>query len=216
MQIMLRLPPGVEFAYLPGQYLNVIGPGAHRRSYSIANAPSADKRIELHVRRVPGGILSEYWFERARANDLLRLDGPIGTFFHRGDPKETVFLVTGTGYAPAKAILEDLAARRWPHPVLLIWGGRDRHDHYHVPAGGGLDLSFEAVLSREPSPHARRGYVQDVLLATGRDPADMIVYACGSEKMIAAARAALVAAGLPLKSFHSDAFVQSSPESDNV
>lgn len=216
MRIMLRLPPTSTFAYLPGQYVNVIGPNGIRRSYSIANANSGDKRIELHIRHVPGGSMSQYWFEKARLNDLLRIDGPIGTFFHRGDEKDTILLVTGTGYAPAKAILENLAANGWKRHISLFWGGRHRQDLYLAPEQDGLDLDFHPVLSREKAPHAEAGHVQDVLLAHRRDFRDAVVYACGSELMIASARSALESAGLSPKSFHSDAFVHSSPESGDT
>lgn len=109
VRIMLRLPPTADFTSIPGQYIDVIGPGGVRRSYSLANANTSDKTLELHIRAVDGGVMSDYWFKQAKANDLLRLNGPLGTFFLRSlDQIHLVFLATGTGIAPVKAMLESL------------------------------------------------------------------------------------------------------------
>ena len=83
LRVVLRLPAISAFKFVPGQYVNVIGHGGVRRSYSIANSGVVDKCIELHVREVPGGEMSDYWFSRARVGDLLRINGPLGTFFLR-------------------------------------------------------------------------------------------------------------------------------------
>ena len=128
MQIRLHLPPTADFSYLPGQYIDVIGPAGIRRSYSLANAHGTDKHLELHVRAVPGGAMSEYWFQQAKVNDLLRLNGPLGTFFLRQVAGlDLVFLATGTGIAPVKSMFEGisaLSADKQPRSVTLYWGGR--------------------------------------------------------------------------------------------
>ena len=71
VRVVLRLPPTTHFSFIPGQYIDVIGPGGVRRSYSLANACVADKQLELHIRAVEGGAMSQYWFGQAKANDLL-------------------------------------------------------------------------------------------------------------------------------------------------
>lgn len=214
VRVMLRLPPSVEFRYWPGQYIDVIGPGGIRRSYSIANAPAEDRHIELHIREVEGGAMSAYWFGSARINDLLRLNGPLGTFFARGiADMDVVFLATGTGIAPVKAILEGLATmppEALPRNVTVYWGGRVPTDLYWTPAVAGVALRFVAVLSRADAAWAGvRGHVQDALLADAPDLSRTALYACGSDAMIHAARTRLCAAGLPEHQFSSDAFVQS-------
>ena len=109
VNLHLRLPPTSNFQYNAGQYVDVIGSGGIRRSYSIANGPTADKTLELQIRRVDSGAMSEYWFEKAKINDLLRIRGPLGTFCLRDiRGKHVILLATGTGIAPIKAILEHL------------------------------------------------------------------------------------------------------------
>jgi CDP-4-dehydro-6-deoxyglucose reductase, E3 len=214
LRAVLRLPPAAEFKYHAGQYLDVLGPGGLRRSYSIANAPGRDRLIELHIRRVSGGAMSQYWFDQAKVNDLLRINGPLGTFFLRGiENQDLVFLATGTGIAPIKAMLEDLA-RIADTPrvgsISVFWGGRTTSDLYWTP-DVDLDLRFIPVLSRPLGDWAGAcGYVQHAFLEQQADLDRIAVYACGSEAMIESARKVLAAAGLPEWRFHSDAFVCSS------
>lgn len=219
VKVMLRTPPASPLRFLPGQYVDVIAAGGVRRSYSLANAPRADNLLELIVKRYPGGVLSEYWFERAQPNDLLRIEGPFGTFFLRDsqsegeDPRDMVFLATGTGIAPVKALLEELAAdptRAAQHRLRVFWGNREAESFCWDPVTLGLDIGFHHLLSGPDAGwNGRRGYVQDAALADGIDPADTVVYACGSSAMIASAREALIALGLPARRFFSDAFVSS-------
>ena len=213
LKVVLRFPPASDLKFQPGQYVDVIGHGGLRRSYSIANAPTADKLIELHIRRVPGGAMSEYWFERAQVNDLLRLNGPLGTFFLRDiADRDVIFLATGTGIAPVKAMLEGLAVgisdARAPRSVSVFWGGRHPEDLYWNPAPAGVAHRFVPVLSRAPVEwQGVRGHVQHAALARHSDLANAVVYACGSDQMIHSAREDLMLAGIDSHHFHSDAFV---------
>ena len=211
VRVMLRLPPTSVLDFLPGQYIEVIGTEGVRRSYSIANAPRQDRQIELHIREVPDGAMSRYWFQAAKTNDLLRMRGPLGTFFLRGQVgRDLVLLATGTGIAPVKAILEGLAAApadAQPRSVTVYWGGRRGDDLYWQPPAIPR-LRFVPVLSRAGNDWVgERGYVQDAMLRDHAYLADTLVYACGSDAMIHGARAQLHGAGLPPTQFHSDAFV---------
>lgn len=210
LKVVLRLPPGSAFAYRPGQYIDVIGHGGLRRSYSIANAPAAHQQLQLHIRRVDGGAMSDYWFGDAKPNDLLRLHGPMGTFFLRDVAgADVVFLATGTGIAPVKAMLEGLDAQlAAPRSVTVYWGGRVPADLYWDTREAGSAHRFVPVLSRAGvSWDGARGHVQNLLLAEARDWSSTFVYACGSDAMIHDARRQLVAAGLGEGRFFSDAFV---------
>lgn len=211
--VTLRTPPTSCLVYLPGQYFDVVGKDGLRRSYSVANAPRDDGKITLQIRRVTNGAMSRYWFEEAKANDLLRLEGPLGTFCLRPSrASQLVLLATGTGIAPIRAMLEQLAT----HPSLntyrqitVYWGGRTEKDLYWIPAYPTLSLHFVRVLSRSPNSVSAKGYVQDAALSDGIPLQDAVVYACGSESMIASARTKFIASGLNPKDFHSDAFLSS-------
>lgn len=213
IEVTLRTPPTSRLNYLPGQYLDVIGKDGLRRSYSIANAPRDDGKLTLQIRKVAGGEMSHYWFDEAKANDLLRLEGPLGTFCLR--PSKTshlLLLATGTGIAPIRAMLEHLAAdpaQSSYSQISVYWGGRTEKDIYWAPSYASLPMRFVPVLSRSSDGPARKGYVQDAALADDLDLSDTVVYACGSEAMINSARSQLVKSGLNPRHFYSDAFVSS-------
>ncbi len=211
LRVKLRLPPNSRFDWLAGQSLDVIGPGGLRRSYSIANLPDASGQIELQIRQVDGGAMSAYWFGAAKANDLLRLHGPLGTFVLReGMPADLVLLATGTGIAPVQALLQQLAAEGGQRfrQVRLYWGGRLPADLYLDPATVGGWLHYTPLLSRADAGWTgARGHVQQVALADAPDLAQTTVMACGAEAMTIGARTAFVAAGLDPARFLSDAFV---------
>ncbi|MFM9993036.1 MAG: FAD-binding oxidoreductase [Burkholderiaceae bacterium] len=212
--VRLRLPPTSEFMAIPGQHIDVIGPTGIRRSYSLANADTSNKILELHIRAVGGGVMSDYWFKQAKVNDLLRFNGPLGTFFLRNFAQlNLVFLATGTGIAPVKAMLESLignAPAQSPKSVTVFWGGRTSIDLYFDAQVMPTSHRFVPVLSRAAADWiGARGYVQKALLDEYPDLANTIVYACGSDVMIRSAKASLLTAGLPEKHFFSDAFVSS-------
>ncbi|WP_077036281.1 FAD-binding oxidoreductase [Pelomonas sp. KK5] len=211
VHVTLRLPPTAKLRYLPGQYVNVIGAGGLRRAYSLAQAPREDGRLELMIRQVDDGAMSAYWFGAAKANDLLRIEGPRGTFFLREVAGlDLVLLATGTGIAPIRALLTEIAALpAQPRSITLLWGGRRPQDLFWQPPQMP-SLTYIPVLSRaDESWTGERGHVQDVLLARRLDLASTVVYACGSQQMIVSAANSLCAQGLPAYSFHSDAFVAS-------
>jgi CDP-4-dehydro-6-deoxyglucose reductase len=214
MRVTLRLPPSAVFCFIPGQYVDVIGPNSIRRSYSLANSNFVGGTLELHVRRLAGGKMSDYWFNQAEPNDLLRLNGPLGTFFLRGIAGlDLIFLATGTGIAPVKSMLESLSQRQIaqrPKSVTVLWGGRHTRDIYFNLSETPGDFSFIPVLSRAASDWSgARGYVQEVLLNLSRDLSKASVYACGSDSMIRDAKSLLLKAGLPARRFYFDAFVRS-------
>lgn len=212
--VKLRFPPNTPFTFLAGQYVDVIGPGGIRRSYSVANTPASDNQLHLHIRAVQSGAMSQYWFDQAKVNDLLRIHGPLGSFFTRPlTGLHLVFLATGTGIAPVKAMLDQLATApldKQPLSATLYWGGRQLQDLYVDPSQWPPSLRYVPVLSRAPVDWTgARGHVQNSLLSEKPDLTNTVVYACGSDAMIQSAKAELTQAGLPDKRFYSDAFVPS-------
>ncbi len=214
-RIVLKLPPRSGFSFLPGQYVRVSGPEGLQRSYSLAGANAESGVIELHIRYVSGGVFSRYWFEKARVGDLLRIFGPLGTFFLRSVArKDLIFLATGTGIAPIQAMiygLEAVSAIEAPSSMRLYWGNRTEKDIYLAPGEWHPSLRYFPTLSRAAeSWQGGRSYVQDEALNSNLDASRAVVYACGSGAMIRAARDRFKAAGLPEGSFFADAFVCSS------
>ena len=205
LQVILRLPPNQPLRYLAGQYIDLIANGI-RRSYSVANAQRDDNKIVLDIRYVEQGQMSEYLFHRAKANDLLRLEGPLGTFCLRESTKTPLFIATGTGIAPIKAMIESLPSNQ---PITVYWGGRVVEDIYWKDTPDNVNLI--PVLSRaDDGWSGKRGYVQQAVISDSIDLSTVVVYACGSESMIRDAKAHFIQEGLSEKDFYSDAFVSSS------
>jgi len=209
IQVVLRLPPNSKFKFIAGQHINLIHKG-FRRSYSLANAEQLDGNLEIQVKKVNQGLMSDYLFTRAKENDLLRLEGPLGTFSYRENDSENIILMaTGTGIAPIKAIIESLKKSSDEKMIYIVWGGRVLEDLYLDFGVTKLKSIFIPVLSREKIKNYYFGYVQDAVLSLGLDLKKTSVYACGSEIMIKDASDVLVKNGLRRKRFYSDAFVSS-------
>jgi len=211
--LTLRLPPTERFEFYPGQYVQLAKGTSAPRSYSIANAPRVDGKLEFHIKQQPGGLFSDYLFKLAKPGDMLKLVGPQGSFFFRaGKPaRHLIFLATGTGLAPCKAILEGLAAQSSePREAWLYWGNRHAADFYWQPElMQNFTLHQTNVASREQAWSGAHGHVQQHLMQDFPQAGELAVYACGSEAMIREARSTLIASGLPADRFFSDAFVAS-------
>lgn len=214
----LRLPLNENLMFAAGQYVEFLLPDGQARSYSIANTPSPEGVIdlELHLRHYPGGLFTDRVFSTMKSGELMKIRGPIGTFYLREDTDAPVILMaTGTGIAPVASILGQMARKRQQREVAVYWGGRHAEDLY---ADGAIrQLAEQAgaryvpVLSRSGATDGwtgRTGYVQHAVLQDHPDLRGFHVYACGSPAMVADARGHLVAAGgLDESAFFSDAFV---------
>ncbi|RKS89756.1 CDP-4-dehydro-6-deoxyglucose reductase [Flavobacterium limicola] len=210
IELELRTPPQSTFNYLPGQYVNFIKDD-YKRSYSVANYNKSSNLV-FFIKKYPGGVFSNYLFNEAKINDLLRIEGPIGTFFLRNtDKKNIIFLATGTGIAPVKAILEQMNDDNtglMTKKIFLFFGGRFSEDLFWKPQFSNINVNFIPVLSKNTEDwDGSTGYVQDILLSKSINLSDSVVYACGSENMINDSNKMLIQNGLSEDSFYSDAFV---------
>ena len=216
MLVALRLPEGERIAFEAGQYVNVILDDGARRSYSFTVPSGSTDLVELHVRKVPGGRFTTTVFESMRPGDTVRFEGPVGSFtLHEPSDKPLIFVAGATGFAPVKSLLEQAFLLGIQRPLQLYWGVRSRRDLYmaQLPerwAREHPNFRFVPVLSEpEPEDHwkGRTGLVHEAILADHPDLSGFAVYACGSVRMVEAARPAFVAQGLSEDACYSDAFV---------
>lgn len=214
MRIRLRLPAKESFRFLPGQYINVVMPGGIRRSLSLANVPD-DNVLELHLRNY-GGPFSQHVFNVMKENDLVRLEGPLGTFFVREDSsKPMVFVASGTGFAPIKAMIERELEKASSREITLYWGGRRASDLYLSSVAEAWtkshNVTFIPVLS-EAHPddlwEGRVGFVHRAVMEDYEDLSQHQVYACGAPVVVQSARQDFVTLrNLPEEEFFADMFV---------
>jgi CDP-4-dehydro-6-deoxyglucose reductase, E3 len=214
MAIWLKLPSNERLQFLPGQYIDFLLKDGRKRSFSLANAPEDDGLLELHIRHVPGGFFTDHVFNAMKVKEILRINGPLGSFFLRESDKPVIFLAGGTGFAPIKSILMHAFKHGVDRQMVLYWGAKARADLYQgeLPDAWAREhdnFSFVPVLS-EAKPEdgwaGRAGFVHQAILADFGDLSGYEVYACGAPPMIDAARKDFVARGLPEDAFFSDAF----------
>lgn len=219
MRLRLQLPPTEAFRYHAGQYVEFLLQGGVRRSYSMANAPHTQEAaggIELHLRHMPGGRFTDHVFGAMKEREILRIEGPYGSFYLREDSgKPIVLLASGTGFAPVKALIEQLQHSASTRPVVLYWGGRRPRDLYmdawvqerlaELP-----QLRYVPVVSDalpEDGWSGRTGFVHQAVLDDFVDLSGHQVYACGAPIVVDSARAAYCGQrGLPAEEFFADAF----------
>ncbi|GAB4167456.1 MAG: CDP-6-deoxy-delta-3,4-glucoseen reductase [Wenzhouxiangellaceae bacterium] len=211
--LRLKLPHGQRLQFLAGQYMDILLPGGKRRAFSIASPPSQTDYLELHVRHVSGGGFTGHVFSTMQRGEILRLEGPLGTFFIRKDCDRPILMVGGgTGFAPLKAMIEDLIEGGDQRPLTLYWGVRREPDLYALhlidqwrrrhPA-----FRFVPVLSEpEPGWSGRTGLVHEAMLADHPDLADYEIYMSGPPAMVHAGRSAILAAGGRESQLHYDSF----------
>ncbi len=215
VRVMLQLPAADPLRYRAGQYVQFLLQGGARRSYSMASAQTASGQIELHLRHMPGGKFTDHVFSAMKEKEIQRIEGPFGSFFLRDDAanKPLIFLASGTGFAPIKAMLEQMRESRDPRPVTLYWGGRKLRDIYlrdwveaQLPAWP--TLRFVPVLSEADAGWTgRTGFVHQAVMADFPDLSGHAVYACGAPVMVEAAqRDFTTQCALPEDNFYADAF----------
>jgi CDP-4-dehydro-6-deoxyglucose reductase len=219
MVMKLQLPAAVTFKYRAGQYVEFILRDGARRSYSIATAPEQlgnPPAIELHLRHMPGGKFTDHVFGAMKEKDILRVEGPFGSFFVREDSdKPIVLLASGTGFAPIKAIVDHLQAQGSERPAVLYWGCRRKIDLYQhewalAAAARIPNLRYVPVLSEaapEDDWRGRTGLVHQVVMADLPNLSGHEVYACGVPIMVDSAKRDFVTCcGLPEDAFYADSF----------
>jgi CDP-4-dehydro-6-deoxyglucose reductase, E3 len=210
MVLYLKLPANERLQFLAGQYVDILMKDDKPRSFSLANAPHDDAFLELHIRNIPGGTFTHHVFTEMKERDILRIKGPLGTFFLREDSdKPILFVASGTGIAPVKAIVEHALQIGVTRPMHIYWGVRRESDFYmldKLQAWQAQGVKFTPVVSDEPWA-GRAGFVHQAVLEDYADLSAYQVYACGAPVVVEAAHRDFTAQrGLPQEEFFSDAF----------
>jgi len=226
LEVLLQLPAVERLRFHPGQYLDVLLEGGRRRSFSIACPPHDARLLELHVRRVAGGGLTQRLFGAAAPGgstphgsalgpgSLLRIEGPMGQFSYRPGTTPIIMVGGGTGFAPLKSMLRHVLETGISRDIHFYWGARHAADVYEEQRVLGWtrshpQLRFKAVLSeatRAEARHHRTGWVHDAVLADHPDLSGFEVYAAGPPAMIEAMRASFPRHGLPAQRLYFDSF----------
>ncbi len=222
--LKLQLPAAERFQFLAGQYIEFLLKDGQRRAYSLATAPSQEGALELHIKHLPGGLFTDFVFGKTspslKEKDILRFEGPMGSFFLRDESKKPIiFVAAGTGFAPIKAIIEEIHLKNIGRPISLYWGVRRPNDLYLNSlcqdwAKAIKDFQYIPVISDalpEDAWTGRIGLVHKAALQDHPDMGNHQVYACGAPVMINAAHKEFTnLCHLPEDEFFADSFVNAS------
>ncbi len=217
MGISLRLPANERLVFLAGQYIDVLLKDGRKRSLSLANAPHDDTLLQFHMRRVNNGHFSHHVFNEMKERDILRIRGPLGTFFIREDSdKPVIFVAGGTGFAPVKSIIEYAFNTGLRRQFVLFWGARSKTDLYLsslVEEWQRTQQNFKYVpVLSEPKIsdqwQGRTGLVHKTVMDSFATLSGHQVYVCGTPAMVEAARRDFIQdRALDAENLFSDSFV---------
>lgn len=215
IRIYLKVPDTHRMQFLAGQYINILMKEHAPRAFSMANAPHNDEYIELHVRNVEGGLFSDQIFHHLQEKAMLRIEGPLGTFFLRENSARPVILIGGgTGFAPVKGMLEHAFETGFTRPLHLFWGARAQRDLYlpDLPAQWAeqhANFSYTPVLSEPQATdnwNGETGFVTDCVARHYPDLSEHDIYIGGPPVMVKAGHELFMQQGMDESRFFSDAF----------
>ena len=216
MVLSLQLPATERMQFKAGQYIEFLLKDGKRRAYSMATAPHSDELLALHIRHMPGGLFTDQLFSTLKEKDILRFEGPLGTFFLREDSQKPILmLASGTGFAPIKAMIDHWAHQQSTRPITLYWGGRRPADLYMnalceewaktLPNFRYIPVISDAL--PEDKWTGRTGFVHKAVMHDLQNLSDYQVYACGAPIMVESAQRDFVAeCKLPNEEFFADSF----------
>lgn len=216
IQLFLTLPKSQEFNFIPGQYIDILLKDGQKRSFSVANLPNqvADQGLELHIRHVPDGHFTPRVFDSMKERDLLKFEGPFGTYFLQSDEDKPILMIAGgTGFSPIKGLFQQAMEQNPDHNIHIFWGARDQQDLYmdeliKTWVGKYPNFKYTPVLSESSDSNwaGGTGFVHEVVCKTYDDFDNFDVYASGPPIMIDAVRDNLGKQGLNLERFFFDSF----------
>ena len=215
ISLKIKLAGDERLQYRAGQYIEFILEDNKRRAFSIANAPHKDELLELHIRHVEGGLFTDFLFTDMPDKMMLRMEGPLGTFFLREDTDRPIILMGGgTGFGPLKAMIEHINYIGFKQPVHLFMGVRALRDLYMDDMVKGWieenhNIQFTPVLS-DPMEgdnwQGETGFVHESVIKHYPDLSPFDIYMSGPPPMVHAAVDAFEKQGASKEHMYSDAF----------
>ncbi len=213
VRLTLKQPEEESLQFLAGQYLEILMEDGRRRAFSIANAPHNDGGIELHIRLVEGGAFTPHVFTEMEEKEMLRIEGPMGSFFLREESEHEIIMVAGgTGFAPIKGMVEHAVELGIKNPIKVYWGARGEADLYlntlaQQWAAEHDNIDYIPVLSEAGEGWSgRTGLVHEAVIADHEDLSSADVYMAGPPVMVNAGKGAFADCGLPEEQLFYDSF----------
>lgn len=211
--VRVQLIPEAPFAYRPGQYITLFrGAGSGEivsRSYSLASL-EAEGTLDLHVRVLPNGRMSQWLAIEARPGDEVQIQGPSGECFYVGGQSAQPLILagTGTGLAPLYGIAREALRQEHTGPIHLFHGALDEAGLYLQPELEGL-AAAHGNFTYTSTTRANDGPIDQFILGRFPKPAGSRAFLCGDAAIVQSLKKKLYLAGVPLRDIHADAFLPS-------
>lgn len=199
-----------RFDFESGQFVMVEVPREDktvRKPYSIASPPHWPDKIELCIKKVEGGYVSTYFFN-LDVGYIMPMEGPLGVFrLKKPYPERLVFVATGTGVAPLRAMIHSLLNEGHAGKITLILGIRYENEilfdvEFRKLAEERSNFEYLPTISRPEKWQGAKGYVQDRIRQHFADPQGIQIYACGLVPMINSLKETLIELGYPKQALH--------------
>ncbi|GLO47039.1 MULTISPECIES: benzoate 1,2-dioxygenase electron transfer component BenC [Pseudomonas] len=200
-----------RLAFLPGQYVNLKVPGSEQsRAYSFSSLQK-DGEVSFLIRNVPGGLMSSFLTNLAKAGDSMTLAGPLGSFYLRPIQRPLLLLAGGTGLAPFTAMLEKIAEQGSEYPLHLIYGVTNDFDLVELDRLQALaaripNFTFSACVANPDSQYPQKGYVTQHIEPRHLNDGDVDVYLCGPPPMVEAVSQYVREQGITPANFYYEKF----------
>ncbi len=219
-EVRLKLAEPASISFKAGQFIQFEVPPYELtdepvyRAYSVSSAPSSTGEIELEIRYVPNGICTTYVHRHLKPGEKVTVNGPYGDFFLRDSDREILCIAGGSGMAPIKAILLDMAEKKNPRKVRYFFGARAKRDLFVLDDMKELEsrlpnFTFIPALSG-PAPDdswtGETGLITEVVARHVADAREAEAYLCGSPFLIDACIKVLREKGLPQERIYFDKF----------
>jgi NAD(P)H-flavin reductase/ferredoxin/truncated hemoglobin YjbI len=211
----LLLETNVPLYYHAGQFINIRHPGGAPRSYSLASVPSIDYHLELHVKRMENGLVSNWIVDDLNEGDSIEFQGPFGDcYYQSGQTDNNLLLIgNGTGLSPLIGIARDAINSGHTGNIFLYHGAKNEeelylHDDLNALSSAHSNFNYVGCISgEEETGELRKGRPNVVALSDHNKLDDWGIYLCGHEEMVDAAREASLKANAQPDNIHTDAFI---------
>lgn len=215
--IRVTLKPEGEFVYKRGQFINLTRDDGVSRSYSLSGCAGEDHLLELHVRHIPGGAMSE-WLMRGEIRHDLSVQGPLGScFYMKGQVDQPMLLAgTGTGLAPLYGILCDALSSGHTGPIHLYHGARNEEGLYmveHLKSLASEHANFQytsCVSTNNSSSNTDElviGSLEEIVFSRHPNLKGWRSFLCGNPEIVTRLRKRAYLAGASLADIYADAFL---------
>lgn len=210
----LTLQTATPLYYHAGQFINMKRPDGVIRSYSLASLPSEDEHLELHIKRMENGVMSNWLADELNIGGTVEIEGPNGHCFYMSEMGEQPLLLvgSGTGLAPLLGVLRDALHNRHACPINIYHGVRKREELYRDDELKALmkkqpNLHYQPCITGEtPSDGAKQGRASEIALQENPNLKGWQVFLCGAPSMVKSMQQQAYLAGAAIQDIHADPF----------